>query len=198
MKRLTNPKQCSNTSVEEAIRGRRSIRRYRQGPLEHDQISQLLWAAQGTSSPEGFLTVPSAGGTYPLVIYLVAAEVEGLETGIYHYQPASHCLSLIREGDFRHQLANAAHNQEWIAEAQASLIITAIFNRTTERYGERGIRYVHMEAGHAGQNIYLQAYALNIGTVAIGAFHDNQVKDILGIPDDHAPLYIIPVGLKNK
>lgn len=194
---LPEPKQYGDTSVEETLAKRLSVRDYGKGKLEFETISQMLWAAQGITSPHGFRTAPSAGGTYPLEIYLVAAEIEGLEPGIYRYSPHHHSLTLVREGDYRQQLTGAALDQEWVNEAQANLVITAVYERTTQRYGDRGIRYVHMEAGHVGQNLYLQSETLNIGMVVIGAFHDNQIAKILELPDNEAPLYVIPVGHKN-
>jgi SagB-type dehydrogenase family enzyme len=188
--RLRQPKEKGSISIEETLHQRRSVRDYKRGPLRLDQVSQLLWAASGRNLYRR--TAPSAGATYPLEIYLVAGEVEGLEPGIYHYSPSRNSLEIVNEEDVRNGLFRAALEQEMIEEAPVSIIIAADYSRTTGRYGQRGIRYVHMEVGHAGQNISLQAIALGLGTVMIGAFEDQKVKEVLGINED--PLYIIPIG----
>ncbi len=193
---LPMPRLSGDMSVEEAIARRRSVREYLDSPLKIEEISQLLWSAQGiTDVRRGFRVAPSAGATYPLEVYLVVREggVEGLEPGIYKYDSHRHSLMLLKLGDFSKELYSAALNQEWVLEAPINLVVTAVYERTTSRYGERGIRYVHMEVGHVGQNVYLQATALNLGTVVIGAFHDEEVKRIISVPDE-VPLYIMPVG----
>jgi SagB-type dehydrogenase family enzyme len=161
------------------------------------QISQLLWAAQGVTRPSwGGRTAPSAGGTYPLGIYLVVAKngVEGLATGIYRYIPQNHKIVSTVLGDRTSELSAAALNQTWVADARINIVIAAVYERTTNRYGERGVQYVHMEAGHAAQNIYLETAALNLGMVSVGAFNDEQIQKVCEIPDEQKPLYIIPVG----
>jgi SagB-type dehydrogenase family enzyme len=188
--KLPKPKEKGLTSIEETLNKRRSVRDYKKGPLGLEEISQLLWAASGKNLYRR--TAPSAGATYPLETYLVVGEVEGLEPGIYHYSFSSHRLERIREQDIRKKLCRSALDQSMIEEAPIDIIIAADYDRTTGHYGQRGIRYVHMEVGHVGQNISLQANALSLGTVMIGAFEDNQVKEVLGIKEE--PLYIIPVG----
>lgn len=202
--KLPQPSHRSETSIEEALKRRRSIREYEDKPLTIKHISQLFWAAQGVTKPDpwlragGFKTAPSAGATYPLEVYMVIKEggVEGLEPGIYHYLPKTHEIELIRKGDYSKELKKAALDQEWVEAAAVNMVITAIYERTTGRYGDRGIRYVHMEVGHVGENIYLQCVSLGLGCVVIGAFHDDQVKEILGV--DEAPLYIIPIGFRKS
>lgn len=191
---LPEPKYDSETSIEEAILNRRSIRDYTGQPLTLQDVSQLLWAVQGITDPSGFRAAPSAGATHPLEIYIVVGDVEGVAGGIYRYKPHQHELVKVLDGEHREALANAALNQQFITEAPLNIVITAIYERTTNRYGERGIRYVHMEAGHAAQNVYLQAVALKLGTVVIGAFNDEQVANILALPGNEVPLYIMPVG----
>jgi len=188
--KLTKPKEKGSTSIEETLNRRRSVRDYKRGPLSLEQVSQLLWAASGRNLYRR--TAPSAGATYPLEIYLVVGEVEGLEQGIYHYSSPRHSLEMIREQDVRNRLSRAALGQEMIEEAPVNIIIAADYGRTTGHYGQRGNRYVHMEVGHVGQNVSLQAIALSLGTVMIGAFEDKEVKEVLGIKEE--PLYIIPVG----
>jgi len=188
--KLPKPKEKGLTSIEETLNKRRSVRDYKKGPLSLEQVSQLLWAASGKNLYRR--TAPSAGATYPLEIYLVVGEVEELEPGLYQYSYSRHSLERIREQDIRKKLCRSALGQSMIEEAPIDIIIAADYDRTTGHYGQRGIRYVHMEVGHVGQNISLQANALSLGTVMIGAFEDNQVKEVLGIKEE--PLYIIPVG----
>jgi SagB-type dehydrogenase family enzyme len=192
--KLPEPKYTSNISVEEAMLKRRSVRSYKDKALTVEEVSQILWSVQGKTAEWGGRTVPSAGATYPLEIYLVAGKVEGIEPGVYHYNPANHSITIKKQSDVRSKLAIAALGQEYIAKAPISIVISAIYERTTRRYGERGIRYVYMEAGHAGQNCHLQCETMGLGTVMIGAFDDEEVKRVLGIAE--APLYIMPVGKK--
>lgn len=191
---LPEPIYDSDISIEEAILNRRSIRNYTDQPLTLQDISQLLWSAQGITSTSGFRAAPSAGATYPLETYIVVGDVEGVDEGIYRYKPHQHELVKVLDGEHRESLADAALNQQFIAKAPLNIVITAIYERTTGRYGERGIRYVHMETGHAAQNVYLQAVALKLGTVVVGAFNDGRVANILALPDNEVPLYIMPVG----
>lgn len=192
--KLPKPRYKSEVSVEEALRQRRSIRSYKKAPLTLEEISQLLWSAYGITADWGGKTCPSAGATYPLVIYLVAGEIQDLKPGVYQYLPEEHSLKLLLTKDVRKELMEAAWRQEYILKAPANIIVAANYKRTTSRYGERGIRYVHMEVGHCGQNIHLQCEALGLGTVVIGAFNDKEAKKILKIKED--VLYIMPVGKK--
>ncbi len=196
MLKLPPPLFESETSVEEALLTRRSIREYSDESLTLAEISQLLWAAQGITHPAGLRTAPSAGGLYPLEIYLLAGNVAELPAGIYHYKPESHELILIAEGDQRQALCQAALGQSAVQDAAAIIVISAVYERTTVKYGERGVSYVHMEVGSVAQNIYLQAVSLNLGTVFIGAFHDNEVKKVLQMGKDEQPLGLLPVGRK--
>jgi len=191
---LPEPRYDSDISVEEAILQRRSVRDYTDEALTLPELAQLLWAAQGLTRSSGKRAAPSAGATYPLEIYAVTGNVEGIANGIYRYKPHQNELVKVVDGEQREALAQATLDQQFIAQAAVNLVITAIYERTTQRYGERGIRYVHMEAGHAAQNVCLQAVALKLGTVVIGAFHDDQICEILKLPDNEVPLYIIPVG----
>jgi SagB-type dehydrogenase family enzyme len=183
-----------SVSVEQALRARRSIREFRSAPLTLTEVAQLLWAAQGITDAEGHRTAPSAGAMYPLELYLAAAQVEGLPPGVYRYLPREHALEPVREGDIRTPLMAAALNQACVGAGPALLIFTAVYERTTGRYGDRGVRYVHMDVGHAGQNVHLQAVALGLGTVVVGAFDDDAVRRIIGAPANEEPLYIMPVG----
>ena len=193
---LPDPRRVSDTSIEEALSNRRSIREYSGDPLTLREVSQLLWAAQGITDPRGLRTAPSAGALYPLEVYVVAGDVVDLSAGVYKYDPHNHELLKVLADDNRAELAGAALNQAWVEEAAIDIVFTAVYERTTVKYGERGVRYVHIEAGHAAQNLCLQATAMDLGIVTVGAFHDEQVKEVLNLPDDERPLYIIPVGKK--
>jgi len=195
MIKLPEPDRVGKRKLEEVINARRSIREYADSPLTIKEVSQLLWAAQGITSPDGKRAAPSAGATYPMEIYMVVGAVEGLESGLYRYRPHKHSIELLMGGDLRKEIYKASLRQEMLLEAPLILVIAAQYERTTRRYGRRGIRYVHMEAGHIGQNIYLEATALGLGTVAVGAFDDKKVKDILHIQEE--PLYLYPVGKRK-
>ena len=197
--KLPDPVYKSDISIEEALLKRRSVRGYKNEALELKEISQLLWAAQGiTSKSDGGRTVPSAGALYPLEIYLATGNINSLPPGVYHYQPFGHTLQLITEGDKIKSLSVAAHSQGSINRSMAVIVIAAEYSRTTRKYSERGIRYVQLEAGHAAQNICLQAISLNLGTVTIGAFTDSMVKQTLNLPETEEPLYLMPVGKKRN
>ena len=195
---LPSPSQKGGMSLEEAIAERRSIRDFTPEPLSRLQLSQILWATQGiTDTAWKCRTVPSAGETYPLEIFIVCGRngIEEIDDGIYHYNIDSHSLTLHYKGDVRLELARAGLVQYSIYEAPVAVVICALYERTLRRYGTtRGERYVHMEVGHAGQNIYLQAIALGLATVAIGAFRDEQVREVLRLDKQYKPLYIMPVG----
>ena len=193
---LPSPSQQGSISLEEAIARRRSIRHFTSQSISQSQLSQILWAAQGTSDTPWTRTVPSAGATYPLEIFVVCGAncIEQISEGIYHYNANSHSLTRHHQGDARLELARAALGQEYIYEAPADIVICAIYERTLRRYGARGERYVHIEVGHAGQNIYLQATAIGLATVAIGAFYDEPVREALRLDKQYRPLYIMPIG----
>lgn len=192
---LPAPVFKSQVSIEEALLKRRSVREYRKDQLQLKEVSQLLWSAQGiTDRDEGGRTAPSAGALYPLEVYLVCGKVGSLKEGVYHYQPDGHTLQMIAEGDKRKLLSAAALMQRSVQSAPAVLVFAAVYERTTGKYLERGRRYVHMEAGHAAQNVYLQSVSLGLGVVVIGAFSDTAVRRILHFPKNHAPLYLMPVG----
>ncbi len=192
------PRLAGRMSVEEAILRRRSRRKFSVQPISLEELGQLLWAAQGiTDGRTGFRAAPSAGATYPLIIYVVVGEngVVGLEAGVYRYVPKNHSLILVRIGDYRRELCVECLGQECVLTAPVSIVIAADYGRTTSVYGERGrLRYVPMEAGHASENVYLQAEALGLGTVAVGAFDDEGVRRIIGCSPEETPLYVMPVG----
>ena len=194
---LPEPRLKSDVSLEETLLKRRSVREFTDEPLTLEEVSQLLWAAQGVTAEWGGRTAPSAGALYPLEVYLVVGNVANLAPGVYKYKPERHKLVRIRGEDVREELAEAALGQSWVKEGAIDIVVAAVYERTTKKYGDRGVRYVHMEAGHAAQNIYLQAAALDLGIVTVGAFYDDRVKDIIGMPEDEVPLYVIPVGKKT-
>ena len=192
---LPAPRLRGGMSLEEAISKRRSRREFKGSPLTLEQVSQILWAAQGITDGEGRRAAPSAGALYALDLYVAAGRqaVEGLTEGVHHYDPEGHALERILEGDVRQTLARLAV-QTFIAEAPVVLIITGEYERTSWKYGDRATRYVHMEAGHAAQNVYLQAEALGLGTVVAGSFQDEAVSQALGLPAGHRALYMMPIG----
>ncbi|MCS7128425.1 MAG: SagB/ThcOx family dehydrogenase [Sulfolobales archaeon] len=203
---LPLPKKVTLISVEEAMLYRRSIRDYLTTPVAIEKLSMILWAAQGVSETKwGLRTAPSAGATYPLEVYIVVgasgvALEEGvyLEAGVYKYDVHRHSIKLVAEGDRRAELAKAALGQEWVENAPVVIVICAVYERTTARYGERGYRYVYIEVGHAAQNIYLMATALGLGTVAVGAFYDDEVARVVGVEQRERPLYIMPIGVPQQ
>lgn len=204
---LPIPQKLTSVTIEEAILLRRSIREFRKEPIRLDHLSMILWAAYGITDPtKGFRSSPSAGATYPLEIYIVTGENsvymfdEGyLEAGVYRYIPHIHGLSNVRKGDARRSLAKAALNQKWIEEAPVSIVVCAVYERTTRYYGERGrYRYVPMDVGHLGQNVYLMSVALGYGTVAIGAFRDSEVAEVVGVEPGETPVYIMPIGIPKS
>jgi SagB-type dehydrogenase family enzyme len=194
--KLPSPISRGKMSLEQAILKRRSIRRFKNEPLTLGQLSQLLWSAQGTTGIGGKRATPSAGATYPLEIFIVVGNngIPTLAAGIYHYDFDNHSLSLHQVGDLQQKLADMALGQSSIARCPVDMVICAIHPRTAYRYGRRGERYVHMEVGHVGQNVALQAVALGLGTVMVGAFEDEDVRKAMKLEEQIKPLYIIPVG----
>jgi SagB-type dehydrogenase family enzyme len=193
---LPSPVLSGANSLEQLLDQRRSVRTFENLPVSLADIGQLLWAAQGITNREGFRTAPSAGALFPLELYLVAGNVDGLSLGIYHYQPHNHRLHKIGSADRRRALARAAFGQSWMQQAAGIIVFAAVYERTAQKYGDRATRYVHIEVGHAAQNVYLQAEALDLGTVVVGAFNDNAVKNELGLPGETAPIVLMPVGKK--
>lgn len=194
---LPPPPTAGAMSLEEALAQRRSVREFVPGALTLAEISRLVWAAQGITGP-GHRTAPSAGATYPLEVYLVTGDVKNLSAGVYRYRPDQHRLEAVSDGDIRRRLAEAAVDQQWVSQAAMVVVIAAVFERTTARYGKRGERYVHMEAGHAAENLLLEATALGLGATPVGAFNDSEVSRLLRLPAGETPLYLIPVGRKFR
>jgi len=194
--KLPEPRDDSDVSIEQTLLSRRSVRSFTSEPLTLKEVSQLLWAAQGITDSLGRRTAPSAGALYPLEVYAVVGNVKDLASGVYKYEPEKHQLVRVMDGDIRGELANAALGQGSVRGGAVAFVITAVYERTTVKYGDRGIRYVHIEVGHAAENLCLQATAMDLGAVTVGAFTDEQVAAVLNLPEDEQPLYIIPVGHK--
>ena len=181
------------TSLVESIAGRRSVREFASKPLSVEQIGQLLWAAQGiTEKREGLRAAPSAGALYPLEIYVVVPD------GVYHYSPQRHELKRVIQGDKRLELQNAALGQEAIGSSPVVFVFAAVYERTDVKYADRATRYVDIEIGHACQNLLLQATALKLVGVPMGAFYDERVADLLKLAKNESPLYLVPVGYPKE
>jgi len=190
---LPKPNAQGSSLLEQAIENRKSVRSFTKQGLSLDLIGQILWAGQGLRGSTSNRTVPSAGALYPLELYLVTEE------GVYHYYPDGHRMELHVEGDMRSSLSSAALGQECVAQAPATILLTAVFSRIETKYGkERSPQYIYLEAGHAAQNILLQATALGLDGVPVGAFYEEQVSKVLQLPQAHFPLYLIPLGYSEK
>jgi len=186
---LPRPNEKGELSLEETIAKRRSERSLSGKELTLGQISQLLWSCQGITGGDGrFRSAPSAGATYPLEIYLVNSN------GLFEYIPETHSIKRLNDKDLREGLCMACLGQSFVRDASANIIICADFKRTTGRYGERGESYVYIEVGHAAENVHLQAVGLGLGSVPVGAFSDDRVRNLLDLPEELVPIYIIPVG----
>jgi SagB-type dehydrogenase family enzyme len=194
---LPAPSIDGGLSVEAAISGRRSVRGFTDDPVTLEHLSQLLWAAQGITDRErSRRAAPSAGAKYPMEIFVVAGRVGGLDPGVYWYVPSSHTINLLSAGDRRAELSEQALSQASVLNAPLSLVIAGVYERTMEKYEERGVRYVHIEVGSVAENVYLQAESLGLGTVFAGAFSDDGVRDLLHA--DVSPLGIMPVGVPAR
>ena len=196
--KLPPPVKTGGMSLAAALEARRTVRRFASRPLDLAQVSQLLWGADGVSDPRGLRTAPSAGATYPLDLYLVVGErgVKDLPAGVYRYQVAAHALTPVAPGDARAAVARASLHQSWMAEAPVMVVITGEYRRCTARYGERGVRYTHMEVGNVSQNLFLAAEAQGLGAGIVGAFEDMALAQAVKLPPAHEPLLVMPVGYK--
>lgn len=193
---LPAPDTTGKMSVERALALRRSIREYKDSPFSLAELGQLLWAAQGVTGANGARTAPSSGARYPLELHALAGAVTDLMPGVYRYTPAGHRMERTVDGDLRNGLHVAALRQTWVRDAPVTLVFTWVPERLTAKYGERGRVYGYLECGHAAQNVLLQAEALGMGAVPVGAFNDAEVKRLLQLPDGEEPLYLLPVGRK--
>ena len=190
--KLPKPNLKSDVSLEETIAKRRSVRSYSAAELTLAQVGQLLWASQGITDPRGLRAAPSAGACYPLEVYLVKGD------GFYRYVPEGHRLEKISNLDLRKRLRRAALGQRFVEEAPACIVICAVYERVTSRYGKRGIRYTDIEVGHAAENVHLEAVALGLSSCPVGAFDDKAVSEVLNLRGREKPVYIIPVGYAEE
>ena len=188
-------KTVGEVSLESALKNRKSVRDFKDDALSLEQVSQILWAAHGVSHGDNYYTVPSAGALFPLEIYLIAEKVEDLAQGLYHYLPIGHKVEMINSGSFLKTVSNVAYGQRALSHCPAIFIISGVVARSEKKYRERALRYVQFEVGHAGQNILLQAAALGLASVPMGAFIDDQVKERLGMEGE--PFYLLPVGYEK-
>lgn len=198
--RLPKPRYEARGSVERSIRNRRTVRSFRSKPLDAGGLGQILWAAQGVTGGLGFKrAAPSAGALYPMDVYAVAGSegVQGLKAGNHHYAPKTHSLETVKEGDLREAVARASLSQMWMARAPLNVVIMATYERSTGKYGRRGVRYAMIEAGHIGQNVFLQAGALGLAAGIVGAFRDDDLVRVLGVPPKRVPLLVMPVGYRS-
>ena len=191
---LPEPGLEADSCLNPILQQRRTHRAFASRPVSLTQVAQLLWAAQGATSHGGYRTAPSAGALFPLELHLVSGQIDGLPDGSYRYNPGAHALRAEVTGDLRQAVAEAALHQDWIAQAPAIVVVSAVDARTTRKYGRRGIRYVHMEVGHASQNLLLQAVALGLAGATVGAFDDERLQQVLQLSEDERPLVILPVG----
>jgi SagB-type dehydrogenase family enzyme len=193
---LPNPPGSRGLSLEEAIEQRRSRREYTAEPMSLAELSRLLHAASGITDPaRGLRAAPSAGALYPIETYAVVHNVEGVAPGIYHYAVGDHALERLRTGNVQAELVAAGIGQEMLGQAQVCFILSGIFQRTRWKYRERTYRYMLLETGHIGQNLYLAATSMGLGACAAGAFLDDKLNDLLGLDGkEEAALYIIAVG----
>lgn len=191
---LPDMEQDSGITLVETIDARRSVRNFTEDSITLPELARILHSAQGITSERGFRAAPSAGATYPLSVFVIAENVDDLEPGIYRFLPRENTLMTVKTGNFLHDLALASLGQRCISSAPAAIAIAADYSITTSVYGDRGVMYVNMEAGHVSQNIYLQCTAIELGTVAVGAFIDMEVADLLNLEENEIPLYIMPVG----
>ena len=194
MIQLPDPRLEGPVSVEAALAARRSVRRFSPDPLDIAQLAQLLWAAQGVTHGRGMRTAPSAGATFPLETYAVAGAVEGLDAGVYRYEPEGHQLQSVIAGDQREAVRRDALAQPMLAQAPITIALAAVYGRTGARYKGRAEMYVHVEAGHAAQSVCLMAVALGLGACCVGAFSDDAIHAAVGMRPDERPVYLIPVG----
>lgn len=185
---LPLPETSGGMPLHEALFRRRSYREFSRRMLTRQQISQLCWSAQGVTDQEGFRTAPSAGAIYPSVLFLATTEA------LFEYSPERHALQMRLRADVRKRLQAAALDQECVGEAPTCLIVSMNEKYLTRKYGERAARYCALEAGHIAQNVLLEATAMGLVGVPVGAFDDRRVSAVLELRDELAPVYLLPIG----
>ena len=191
---LPEPRYDSEISLEESLLNRRSTRNYRNEPVTLQEVSQLLWAAQGITDDAGHRTAPSAVALYPLSIYVVVGNVQEIVDGVYIYQPDDHTIKRLIDEDIRNELSIAAMGQASVRQGAVSFVVTVDYGIVMSRFGDKAERFGTLEAGHAAQNLCLQATALDLGLVTAGAIYDDQVAEVLDLPENLTPVYVIPIG----
>lgn len=188
------PVHQKDLALSKLLEGRESIRKFADRSISLQELSSILWAGQGMKESSKKRTTPSAGALYPIELFVIAGNIAGLKAGVYHYENSSHSLKLIVAEDKRKELLNkGALRQEWVSTAPAILVITFVKSRTSEKYGERAMRYIEIETGSSMQNIYLMAQSIGLGTCAVGAFDDAKVKSIIGLKEEEVAL-LMPIG----
>jgi SagB-type dehydrogenase family enzyme len=196
---LPEPDLTGDPSLWRLLQSRRSRREFEAGrTLNIEKLSALLWATQGGTARYGdvlFRTTPSAGGLYPIETYLFVRAVEGIEPGIYHFRPQTFDLEFLKKGDLARVVAEAALGQRMVMAAQVTFIWTAVVERSRWKYRQRAYRYIYLDAGHIGENLYLAAGALGLGVCAIGAFFDDKANAIIGVDGcEETVIYLAAVG----
>jgi SagB-type dehydrogenase family enzyme len=195
--KLPAPDLTSSVSIEETLSNRRTVRVYDESPLSLENLSQMLWAAQGITDESGHRTAPSGHGLYPIDLFVAVSNVTGLETGLYHYISEGHMLGLIREGDQKEDLALVTP-QPHPQGAPVTLYMSGNYLKPQEFFDAEAAETVTLqESGHIGQNLYLQAESLGLGLVVMGGFDPNLARDILGLTEDDHVMYLIPIGNKK-
>lgn len=183
----------------ELIRHRDSDRDFTGGPIALSDLATVLRNAYSVRpDSDGFRVVPSAGASYPLEVYVAAFNTSDLDAGIYHYNLYDESLEKVRSGEFRSEIKTYSHDQDYAEDASLLVLLTATFERTTYKYGERGYRYVFIEAGHVGQNVYLTCEELGLGVCASGGFADEEVASLFDLPDDEHPVYSLFLGTVDE
>jgi len=181
--------------LTDVLKHRRTKRDFTSGcRVTLEEISCILWAAQGVTSPEGFRTAPSAGALYPLELVVISGNVDSLTPGSYRFHPGECRLSPGAAGDIRDSVVRATYNQSWMAESAALIAVCGVVDRVSRKYGSRGERYTLIEAGHAGQNIMLMAAALGLKCGIIGAFDDERMHRLLGLASEERVITLFPIG----
>ena len=188
--KLPPPRYESEVSIEKALLERRSIRSYKEEPLTLNDLSQVLWAAQGITEPKkGLRAAPSPRAVYLLEIYVLPGNVTDLPMGTYRYEPQGHELVKTADGNKKAELFQAA-GQAPIKNAPLALVITGLSEKT------QNPAWMYLEAGHAAENVYLQSVSLKLGTVAMAGFKEDEVRKVLNLPEKERVIYIMPIGKK--
>ena len=185
-------------NLRDLLSKRKSYRKFSGKPIRPDQLSEILYYSAGLvreSEGKFHRPYPSAGGKYPIEIYPLVLSGSDLEPGLYHYSPTEHALDILLPSLDKKEVSSIWMSQRWFRKSSIILIMTAVYRRTTDKYGEKGLPFPFIEAGHIGQNIYLLAQSLGIGCCAIGQFKEKQLCKLLDInPFEEYPIYYIALG----